>query len=110
MLKQKYFHFYSVISFILHLLYLFNFIGNTYPIALFILICSQFLLFIFPGYINFMKINWYYEFILHWLPVFIIKYDFTNINYLYLSLLLYIIVFNKKICVIYADPIKYLND
>jgi hypothetical protein len=56
-------------------------IGNTFPIALFILIGSQLLLFIYPAYINTIKINWFYEFILHYAPVIMIKPDFSNISY-----------------------------
>ncbi len=53
----------------LHLLYFIGLIGNTFPIALFVCIVSQFFLFVHPGYINKIKINWFYELLFHWLPI-----------------------------------------
>jgi hypothetical protein len=108
-MNQKYFHFYSVWSIIIHIMYFLRLIKNTYPIALFVLTVSQFFLFIYPSYITIMKINWIYEFILHWLPIILIKPDYTNMNYLYASLLAYVIIFNTKIFTIYSNPIKYLS-
>ena len=108
--NKKYFHFYSVISFMLHLLYFIGLIGNTFPIALFVCIVSQIFLFVHPGYINKIKINWFYEFLFHWLPIILIKYDLSNMNYLYSSSLFYIVIMNKKIIIIYNDPLKYLQD
>lgn len=103
------FHFYSIWGVIFHILFFMKIIGNTFPIALFILIGSQILLFIYPAYINTIKINWFYEFILHYAPVMLIKPDFSNIKYLYFSALLYTIIFNIKIIDIYKDPLRYLH-
>jgi len=102
------FHFYSIWGLIMHVLFFMKQIGNTFPIALFILIGSQLLLFIYPAYINTIKINWFYEFILHYAPVIMIKPDFSNIKYLYLTAFLYTIIFNTKILEIYKDPLTYL--
>lgn len=103
------FHFYSIWGIVFHILFFMNIIGNTFPIALFILIGSQILLFIYPAYITSMKINWFYEFILHYAPVLLINPDFSNIKYLYLSALLYTSIFNVKILDIYKDPIRYMK-
>jgi hypothetical protein len=103
------FHFYSIWGLIMHVLFFMKQIGNTFPIALFILIGSQLLLFIYPAYINTIKINWFYEFILHYAPVIMIKPDFSNIKYLYLTAFLYTIILNTKILEIYKDPISYLR-
>ena len=107
----KYLYFYSIWGLIFNLLYFFGIIGNTYPIALFILVFSQVMLFIYPSYITNkdIKVNWFYEFFLHWLPILIITPSFLHINYLYMSLSLYIIIFNTKILTIYKNPIKFLN-
>ena len=102
------FHFYSIWGVVFHILFFMNVIGNTFPIALFILVGSQFLLFIYPAYINSIKINWFYEFILHYAPVMLINPDFSNIKYLYFSALLYTIIFNVKILEMYKDPLRYL--
>ena len=106
----KYFHFYSIWSAIMHTMYLLNIIENTFPIALFVLVVSQFFLLIYPSYIKNMDINWKNEFILHWLPVLLIEPSFENTTYLYTSLSMYILIFNKKIYFIYKGPIRYLND
>jgi len=103
------FHFYTIWGVIMHVLFFMKVIGNTFPIALFILIGSQLLLFIYPAYINTIKINWLYEFILHYLPVLMIKPDLSNIKYLYITAFLYTIIFNVKILEIYKDPISYLK-
>lgn len=103
-------HFYSIWGVILHVLFFMNIIGNTFPIALFILIGSQLLLFIYPAYINTIKINWVYEFILHYAPVLLIKPDFSNMKYLYITALLYTIIFNFKIIEIYKNPIQYMKE
>jgi len=107
----KYFHFYSSWSIIIHILYYLNIIDNTFPVALFVLFVSQLFLFVYPGYIyKDMTINWVNEFVLHWLPVILIEHSFENIHYLYISLLVYLFVFNKTIVVIYNDPIRYLSE
>lgn len=106
----KYFHFYSVWSCLIHGMYFLNIIGNTFPIALFVLIISQIFLFVYPAYITYTSINWFYEFTLHWLPVFIITPSLNNTNYLYISLILYALIFNTNIFNIYKDPVKYLNE
>jgi hypothetical protein len=103
-------HFYSIWGIILHVLFFMNIIGNTFPIALFILVGSQILLFIYPAYINNIKINWFYECILHYAPVLLIKSDFSNMKYLYISALLYTIIFNFKIIQIYKNPTQYMKE
>ena len=103
------FHFYSTWGLISHVLYYLNIIGNTFPIAIFILVVSQFFLFIYPGYIHIMQINWIYEFIFHYIPIILIKPNFSNMKYLYISALIYAILFNFKIIEIYKDPLKYIN-
>lgn len=102
-------HFYSIWGLIFHILFFMNIIGNTFPIALFILIGSQILLFIYPAYIKTITINWFYEFILHYAPVMLLKPDFSNMKYLYFSALIYTIIFNVKIIDIYKDPLRYLH-
>lgn len=105
----KLFHFYSTWGLISHVLYYFNIIGNTFPIATFILVASQIFLFIYPGYIYIMKINWIYEFIFHYIPIILIKPNFSNMKYLCISVMIYAILFNFKIIDIYKDPLKYIN-
>jgi len=94
----------------MHIMYFFNIIGNTFPIALFVLIISQIFLFIYPAYIKTIHVNWFYEFGLHWLPILLIKPSFEHMNYLYFTLLTYILAFNQHIVKIYKDPIEYLNE
>jgi hypothetical protein len=91
-----------------------NLIGNTYPVALFVLVVSQNFIFVYPRYItykdidyNMMVIN---EAFLHWLPFFIIERNFDNTHYLYISLSFYILVFNKNIITIYTKPLQYLTN
>jgi hypothetical protein len=77
----------------LHFLYFLNIIGNTYPIALFVLVASQNFIFVYPRYITYkvmdfdmMCIN---ETLFHWFPFFLIERNFDNMHYLYISLYLY---------------------
>lgn len=106
----KYLHFYSFVALILHLLYFLNIIGNTYPIALFVLVVSQILLFIYPGYLHMYGCKYLIiDFVLHWIPYLLIKEDCTNTDYLTKSLIIYLIIFNYKIVEIYRNPIRFLN-
>ena len=91
-------------------MYSIHLINNTFPNAIFVLTISQLFLFIYPGYINMMRINWANEFILHWLPVLLIEPSFEHVNYLYISFSIYFVIFNKNIIVIYKDPIRYLSN
>lgn len=107
----KIFHFYSVWSIFIHAMFFLDIIGNTFPIALFVLIVSQLFLFIYPGYIRYKyDISWLNEFVLHWLPILLIEPNFENMSYLYITLLAYFLTFNKKILNIYYDPIQYLSN
>jgi hypothetical protein len=110
MASIKYLHFYSIIAIILHLLYFLNIIGNTYPIALFVLVISQILLLFCPGYIYMYGCKYILvDIILHWMPYIVIKEDYTNTNYLLYSLILYLIIFGNKVIRIYKNPLTYIQ-
>jgi|LakMenE18May11ns_1017448.scaffolds.fasta_scaffold9363412_1 hypothetical protein len=101
---HKFLCFYTIWALFLHFLYYKGYIGNTFPIALFVLICSQIIAYINPKYPYFVP----FEFLLHFLPVILIPVSFENTDYLVLSFLLYIILINKNSIKLYTDPISFL--
>jgi hypothetical protein len=101
---NKFLCFYTIWATILHILYLKGYIGNTFPIALFVFVCSQVIAFINPKYPYIVP----FEFLFHFLPLFIIPISFEHTNYLVYSFLIYIILINTKALQIYLNPIKFL--
>ena len=101
---NKFLCFYTIWATILHILYLKGYIGNTFPIALFVFVCSQVIAFINPKYPYIVP----FEFLFHFLPLFIIPISFEHTNYLVYSFLIYIILINTKAFQIYLNPIKFL--
>jgi hypothetical protein len=116
----KIFSFFTIISLIFHILSYFNFIGSTLPLAILILIGSIILYWIFPGYyfmywdkgLLFISLLLITDILLHYVPVYIL-YKNNNNNYAYkeifILILLYLIIMNSKIFVIYKDPLKWLK-
>lgn len=96
--------FYTIWAFFLHILYLKGYIGNTFPIALFVFICSQTIAIINPKYPYILP----FEIFFHFLPLFIIPISFKNVDYLVLSFIVYLLVINKYSINVYLDPIKFL--
>jgi hypothetical protein len=96
--------FYTIWAMFLHILYLKGYIGNTFPIALFVCICSQVIAFINPKYPYFLP----FEFLFHFLPLLIIPVSFENVNYLVYSFLLYLLVINTNSLKVYLNPVKFL--
>ena len=97
--------FYTIWALFLHFLYYKGYIGNTFPIAVFVLICSQVIAIVNPNYPYIVP----FEFVLHFLPVILINCSFENTNYLVYSFLLYIILINSMSFTIYINPIKFLT-
>lgn len=96
--------FYTIWAFFLHILYLKGYIGNTFPIALFVFICSQVIALISPKYPYVIP----FELFFHFLPLFIIPVSFENVNYLVYSFITYLILINTSSILVYNDPIKFL--
>jgi hypothetical protein len=97
--------FYTIWAIILHILYLNGKIGNTYPIALFVFLCSQIMAMINPKYPYIIP----FEVLFHIIPLFIIPVSFENIDYLVYSFFLYLILINEYSIKLYIDPLKYLT-
>ncbi len=96
--------FYTLWALVLHILYYKGIIGNTFPIALFVLICSQVIAFMNPKYPYIVP----FEFIFHFLPVLLIPVSFENVNYLVYSFIFYLILINTNSILVYINPIKFL--
>lgn len=112
----KLLYFYTFWAFVMHVLYFLKIIKNTFVIALFTLVGSVFLYHIYPNYYKkyneYDKIKKYLiitDIIFHYLPVFIIPMDFSNINYFYMLTITYIILFNVTIFKTYKDPYKFMK-
>lgn len=101
---SKFLCFYTLWALILHILYYKGLIGNTFPIAFFVFICSQVIAFINPKY----PYSIPFEFVFHFLPLLLIPISFENVNYLVYSFLLYIILVNTNSFLLYTNPIKFL--
>jgi hypothetical protein len=101
---NKFLCFYTIWAFILHLLYFKGYIGNTFPIALFVFICSQVIAVINPKYPYVLP----FEFFFHFLPLFIIPISFEHNEYLVLSFILYLLLVNTDSFRLYLNPIKFL--
>ena len=96
--------FYTIWAFVFHILYLKGYIGNTFPIALFVFVCSQVIAFINPKYPYVIP----FEFFFHFLPLFLIPVSFENVDYLVLSFIIYLVLINTESFKVYLDPIKFL--
>ena len=96
---------YTIWATVLHILYLKGYIGNTFPIALFVFICSQILSIINPRYPYIIPL----EILFHFLPLFIIPVSFEHTDYLAYSFLLYVIISNTNTFKSYIEPIKFLT-
>lgn len=95
---------YTMWATLLHILYLKGYIGNTFPIALFVFICSQTLALINPRYPYILPL----EFLFHFLPILIIPVSFERVDYLVYSFLIYIVLMNMDSLKLYSDPIRFL--
>lgn len=111
----KFLCFYTSWAFIVHILYFFKLIKNTFIIALYTLIMSIFFSHIYPNYYtkykkykNIIKYILISDIIFHYLPVFVIPIDFNNMDYFYILTIVYIILFNVMIFKIYRDPYYYI--
>jgi hypothetical protein len=96
--------FYTIWALILHILYLKGYIGNTFPIALFVFVMSQTIALINPKYPYVIP----FEFLFHFLPLLIIPVSFENTDYLVFTFILYLILINTNSIKLYNDPIKFL--
>ena len=97
--------FYTIWASVLHLLYFRGYIGNTFPIALFVFISSQVIAFINPKYPYVLP----FELFFHILPLFIIPVSFEHNEYLVLSFILYLSLVTTDSFRLYLDPIKFLT-
>ena len=98
--------FYTLWASVLHIMYLNGYIGNTYPIAVFVFLCSQIIAIINPKYPYIIP----FEVLFHIIPLFIIPVSFENTDYLVYSFLLYLILVNKDSIKLYINPVKYLTN
>jgi len=101
---SKFLCFYTIWATMFHILYLKGYIGNTFPIALFVFIASQAIALINPKYPYILP----FEIIFHILPLFIIPISFEHTDYLVLSFILYLILINTESFKVYTNPIKFL--
>jgi len=97
--------FYTIWAFIMHLLYIYGYIGNTFPIALFVFILSQTIAVINPKYPYVLP----FEIFFHFLPLLIIPVSFEHLDYLVLSFILYLLLINTRSIQVYINPIKFLK-
>jgi hypothetical protein len=102
---RKFIYLYTIWAFVLHILYLNGYIGNTFPIALFVFVCSQILVLINPIYPYYLP----FELFFHFLPLFIIPVSFEHVDYLVLSFIAYLIIVNSLSFNIYINLIKFLK-
>lgn len=98
--------FYTIWATLLHILYLQGHIGNTFPIALFVFICSQIIAFINPKYPYILP----FEIIFHIIPLFIIPISFEHTEYLVYSFFLYLIILNTDAIKLYDNPLRYITE
>lgn len=101
---HRFIYFYTIWAFILHFLYYKGIIGNTFPIALFVFICSQIIAIVNPKYPYVVP----FEIIFHFIPLLIIPVSFLHTEYLVYTFLLYLIFSNTKSFNVYIDPINFL--
>jgi len=101
----KFIYLYTIWAFVLHILYYKKIIGNTFPIALFVFICSQLIAIVNPIYQYVLP----FEIIFHFIPLLIIPVSFEHTEYLVYTFLLYLIFSNTKLFNVYMDPIKFLT-
>ena len=96
--------FYTIWALMFHILYFKGYIGNTFPIALFVFVMSQTIALVnkkYPYIIGF-------EFLFHFLPLIIIPVSFEHTDYLVLTFILYLILINTDSFKLYNNPIKFL--
>jgi len=101
---HKFLCFYTIWAFVFHILYLKGYIGNTFPIAVFVFVCSQVIALVNPKYPYVLP----FEFFFHFLPLFIIPVSFEHVDYLVLSFILYLVLINTDSFKLYLNPIKFL--
>ena len=100
----RFIYFYTIWAFVLHILYYKKIIGNTFPIALFVFICSQAIAIVNPKYPYIIP----FEIVFHFIPILLIPVSFEHTDYLVYTFLLYLIFSNTKSFSVYNDPIKFL--
>ena len=101
---HRFIYFYTIWAFVLHILYYKKIIGNTFPIALFVFICSQIIAIINPKYTYVIP----FEIIFHFIPILLIPVSFEHTDYLVYTFLLYLVISNTKSFSVYNDPIGFL--
>ena len=102
---NKFLCFYTIWATLLHILYLKGYIGNTFPIALFVFVCSQTLALINPIYPYILPL----EFLFHFLPILIIPVSFEHVDYLVLSFILYLVLINTNSFKLYLNAINFIT-
>ena len=107
---HRIFSYYTVWSYILHILYKLNIIDSTYFVALFVFIFGN-SIGIKSYYIDKkLPFEWFISLLLsHTLPFFIMNFDKTQNNVLMYSLILYILIFRQNIIIFYDDIYGYMH-
>lgn len=107
--------FYSFWAIVFHIFYFFGILPNTRPIALFVLIASQCMNFIYPNYRKLYKPRSYdyyiFEFVFHILPILVVPFSLSNSSVLLFAwtILLYMMCHNTNIILYYKNSRKTLN-
>jgi hypothetical protein len=101
---HRFIYFYTIWAFVLHILYYKGVIGNTFPIALFVFVCSQIIAIVNPIHTYVIP----FEIVFHFIPLLLIPVSFEHTEYLVYTFLLYLIFSNTKSFSVYIDPINFL--